>query len=82
MPSTASGVCTVLDMVLAKPGRHSGFTTQESFSLQEFLDNRFGVYYRRAPARSHGHPLVQDSTGIPGVTNNDTEEAPRDEVAG
>lgn len=43
--TTASGICGVLDLVLESKTRRNGFITQESFSLQDFLDNRFGRYY-------------------------------------
>jgi saccharopine dehydrogenase-like NADP-dependent oxidoreductase len=44
--TTATGLCAVLDMVESTPGRYKGFVTQETFSLDDFLANRFGVHYR------------------------------------
>jgi saccharopine dehydrogenase-like NADP-dependent oxidoreductase len=44
--TTASALCSVVDLVLQNPSRYAGFTTQESFSLQEILANRFGACYR------------------------------------
>jgi saccharopine dehydrogenase-like NADP-dependent oxidoreductase len=44
--TTASGLCAVADLVLAAPNRYKGFVTQESFPLQDVLNNRFGACYR------------------------------------
>ncbi len=43
--TTASGICAVVDKVMAEPDRFQGFIAQEAFSLGEILDNRFGSYY-------------------------------------
>ena len=43
--TTASGVCAVVDKVLSDPQRFPGFVAQESFTLGEILDNRFGRHY-------------------------------------
>ncbi len=51
--TTAAGICAVIDLVMASD--HRGLVLQEHFSLEEFLKNRFGAYYRqgqRPPA--HG----------------------------
>ncbi len=42
--TTASGVCAVVDHVLQNSSAYRGFITQESFSLANFLANRFGQY--------------------------------------
>lgn len=44
--STASSLCAVVDLVLNNPSQYHGFILQEQFSLQEFLDNRFGSVYQ------------------------------------
>ncbi|MEN8259962.1 MAG: saccharopine dehydrogenase C-terminal domain-containing protein [Pseudomonadota bacterium] len=44
--TTASSLCAVADLVLRNPGKYKGFVVQESFALNEFLENRFGRYYR------------------------------------
>ena len=44
--TTASGLCAVLDLVLANPSAYKGFVTQESFPLERVLANRFGACYR------------------------------------
>jgi saccharopine dehydrogenase-like NADP-dependent oxidoreductase len=44
--TTASGLCAVVDLVLAAPAQYKGFVTQESFLLQDVLKNRFGASYR------------------------------------
>jgi saccharopine dehydrogenase-like NADP-dependent oxidoreductase len=44
--TTASSFCAVVDLVLASPSRYRGFVTQESFLLQDVINNRFGACYR------------------------------------
>jgi saccharopine dehydrogenase-like NADP-dependent oxidoreductase len=44
--TTASSVCTVMDLVLNDPSRYQGFVTQESILLKEFLTNEFGACFR------------------------------------
>jgi len=44
--TTASSLCCVLDLVLTHPRRYSGFITQESIPLKEFLANDFGACFR------------------------------------
>ncbi len=43
--TTAAGICAVIDLVFASNCR--GLILQEHFSLKEFLNNRFGAYYRQ-----------------------------------
>jgi saccharopine dehydrogenase-like NADP-dependent oxidoreductase len=43
--TTASGMCSVVDIVLDKHKEYRGFVTQESISLKNILDNRFGRYF-------------------------------------
>ncbi len=43
--TTAAGICSVVDSVLAAPDRYQGFIKQEAFTLTEILANRFGQYY-------------------------------------
>lgn len=43
--TTASGICAVVDLVLAQPNAFHGFVTQETFALPEFIANRFGRNY-------------------------------------
>lgn len=43
--TTASGICTVLDLVLTNPEKYSGFVRQEQFALNDVLKNTFGEYY-------------------------------------
>jgi saccharopine dehydrogenase-like NADP-dependent oxidoreductase len=43
--TTAAGITSVLDLVLTGGGRYKGFVAQESFSLPDILENRFGRYY-------------------------------------
>ncbi len=44
--TTASSLCSVVDLVLAKPSAYRGFITQEHFHLQDVLNNRFGDCFR------------------------------------
>lgn len=44
--TTASSLCSVVDLVLAKPSAYRGFITQEHFHLQNVLNNRFGDCFR------------------------------------
>jgi saccharopine dehydrogenase-like NADP-dependent oxidoreductase len=43
--TTASGICTVVDMVLTDQGSYHGLVLQENFSMDVFLKNRFGHFY-------------------------------------
>lgn len=43
--TTASGVCAVVDMLLGQADQYKGLVLQETFSLDAFLQNRFGRYY-------------------------------------
>lgn len=43
--TTASGICAVVDKVLANPERYVGFVAQEQFTLADILENRFGRLY-------------------------------------
>jgi saccharopine dehydrogenase-like NADP-dependent oxidoreductase len=43
--TTAAGITSVVDLVLASPRRYQGFVAQEQFNLPEILDNRFGQFY-------------------------------------
>jgi saccharopine dehydrogenase-like NADP-dependent oxidoreductase len=44
--TTASSLCTVLDLVLGDSTQYRGFVTQESISLENFLANDFGACFR------------------------------------
>jgi saccharopine dehydrogenase-like NADP-dependent oxidoreductase len=56
--TTASGICSILDIVLADPGRYKGFIVQEQFSLSEIVDNRFGEYYAHGGTNLESAELV------------------------
>ncbi|MEE9451959.1 MAG: saccharopine dehydrogenase C-terminal domain-containing protein [Gammaproteobacteria bacterium] len=43
--TTSAGVCALVDTVLTQAGKYQGWIRQEQFSLQDFLDNRFGRYF-------------------------------------
>ena len=53
--TTAAGVCSVIDIVLANPTQYTGFVAQEQFRLEDILDNRFGRYY------AHGGNNIQSA---------------------
>lgn len=43
--TTATSLCSVLDIVMKHPEKYRGFVEQEQFSLDDLLTNRFGQYY-------------------------------------
>jgi saccharopine dehydrogenase-like NADP-dependent oxidoreductase len=43
--TTATSLCTVLDMVTSDRGKFRGLVRQEQFSFEEFSHNRFGHYF-------------------------------------
>jgi saccharopine dehydrogenase-like NADP-dependent oxidoreductase len=43
--TTASGICSVMDLVLNHPEKYQGFVRQEQFSLADLTANQFGEYY-------------------------------------
>ena len=43
--TTASGICSVVDIVLQHPEQYQGFVKQEQFSLEALTNSRFGEYY-------------------------------------
>ncbi|MCA9471695.1 MAG: saccharopine dehydrogenase NADP-binding domain-containing protein [Nitrospirales bacterium] len=43
--TTASGICSIVDLVFANPSAYHGFVTQETFHLHDILANRFGRYF-------------------------------------
>ena len=46
--STAAGLCTAVDLFRTKKLGTKGFIRQEDISLEDFLDNRFGRFYKEA----------------------------------
>jgi saccharopine dehydrogenase-like NADP-dependent oxidoreductase len=53
--TTAAGICSVLDVVLANPDDYEGFVPQEAFRLSDILENRFGKVY------AHGGNNIESS---------------------
>jgi len=43
--TTASGICSVVDIILSSPQDYHGFIKQEQFSLAQILENRIGQNY-------------------------------------
>jgi len=43
--STAHSACAIIDLVLKNKEKYNGFVEQESFSLTDFIHNRFGNFY-------------------------------------
>jgi saccharopine dehydrogenase-like NADP-dependent oxidoreductase len=62
--STASGLCAVLDLVLAHPERYHGLVTQESFRLPDILANRFGLHLAAGGSKDISGDVVV--SGAPG----------------
>lgn len=56
--TTAAGICSVMDLVLADESGRSGFIAQENFSLKDILDNRFGAYYAQGGTNQVSAELV------------------------
>lgn len=56
--TTAAGVCSVMDRILQSPKKHSGFISQEEFSLKNILENRFGEYYEHGGSSQLSAELV------------------------
>lgn len=62
--TTAAGICSVLDLVLAQPEKYSGFVAQEQFRLSDILGNRFGRYYAHGgTSRESAELVASGSTG-------------------
>ena len=45
--TTAAGICTALDLMAEGKLPQKGFVKQEDVMYQDFINNRFGLYYRR-----------------------------------
>jgi saccharopine dehydrogenase-like NADP-dependent oxidoreductase len=69
--TTAAGITSVLDLVLTGGGRYKGFVAQESFSLPDILENRFGRYY--APG---GSKDLSSAVVVKGATGRQRRNAP------
>lgn len=50
--TTAAGICTMLDLLMENKLPQTGFIKQEQVSLDDFLNNRFGKYYKEKPTES------------------------------
>jgi saccharopine dehydrogenase-like NADP-dependent oxidoreductase len=62
--TTASGLCSVLDLVLTNPEQHHGLVTQESFRLPDILGNRFGKHLAAGGSKDISGDVVL--SGAPG----------------
>ncbi|HEX2140409.1 MAG TPA: saccharopine dehydrogenase C-terminal domain-containing protein [Woeseiaceae bacterium] len=56
--TTASGICSVMDIVLSQSPARSGFIPQEQFTLSDILGNRFGEYYEHGGSSQLSAELV------------------------
>jgi saccharopine dehydrogenase-like NADP-dependent oxidoreductase len=56
--TTASGICSVMDIVLSQSPGRTGFIAQEEFSLGDILGNRFGEYYEHGGSSQLSAELV------------------------
>src|SRR5579883_1236480 len=43
--TTASGICSAVEIVLENPEKYRGFVKQEQFSLDDLINTSFGGYY-------------------------------------
>lgn len=43
--TTASGICSAIDMVFKNPKKYSGYVRQEQFAYEDLIANQFGQYY-------------------------------------
>jgi aldehyde dehydrogenase (NAD+) len=75
--TTAAGVCSVIDIVLADPTQYTGFVAQEQFRLEGILDNRFGRYTHMAAATSNqpnGSPVAKQDISASAQENEMTKK--------
>ena len=68
--TTAAGICSVLDLVLAESDHPGGFVAQEEFRLGDVLDNRFGRFYAHGGTNQTSAELV--ARGATGRQRYDT----------
>jgi saccharopine dehydrogenase-like NADP-dependent oxidoreductase len=62
--TTASGISSVVDLVLEYPEKYLGFVAQEQFRLTGILANRFGRYYAPGGTKDvSGQVVVSGKTG-------------------
>ena len=62
--TTASGITSVVDLVLEQPQLYRGFIPQEQFRLTGILANRFGRYYAAGGTKDvSGEVVVSGKTG-------------------
>jgi saccharopine dehydrogenase-like NADP-dependent oxidoreductase len=62
--TTASGIASVVDLVLENPQPYQGFVAQEQFRLTGILANRFGRYYASGGTKDvSGEVVVSGKTG-------------------
>jgi saccharopine dehydrogenase-like NADP-dependent oxidoreductase len=62
--TTASGITSVVDLVLEHPGNYRGFIAQEQFRLTSILGNRFGRYHAPGGTKDiSGVVVVSGKTG-------------------
>jgi saccharopine dehydrogenase-like NADP-dependent oxidoreductase len=62
--TTASGICSVVDLVLDSGGKQRGFVRQEDFRLLDVLQNRFGKHYASSEGKEvSAHMVVSGQVG-------------------
>ena len=67
--TTASGICSILDLVLSNPDNYEGFVAQEQFRLADILENRFGRAYAHGGTNIESAELIaRGETGHQRVT--------------
>lgn len=67
--TTAAGVCSVVDLVLARPAEHRGFVPVERFRLADILANRFGRHFAAGGSgKLSGHLVATGQARRNGIT--------------
>ena len=61
--TTAAGITSVIDLVLAKPAQYQGFVPQEKFRLPDILANRFGRLYAGGGGKEVSGQVVVEGRG-------------------
>ncbi|MCC5867363.1 MAG: saccharopine dehydrogenase NADP-binding domain-containing protein [Gammaproteobacteria bacterium] len=56
--TTAAGVCSVVDLILADPAAYQGFVAMERFGLKDIVDNRFGRHFAQGGSSALSARLV------------------------
>lgn len=61
--TTATAICTAVDLVMQNPDKYKGFVKQEQFSLEDLTSNRFGHYYAEGDVSEKKSKAVSEMVG-------------------